>query len=255
VGTGQWRGAASLEALTRDTLHLYLTPRVTPNPQRKAGLLGLETMAPKATGTIPYRHDVAQVLDSAFVFGQDKPFGDSLVITSPHNLVFESAPLARAVELSGAVLPRLFMSLNVPDADFSVVVSEVAPDGKVRMLGRSLQRARYRHGGEKPQLVKPGQIERYDFAGTYLYLKKLTAGTRLRLTFEVSNTPGYERNYGFGGVVAQERATGPRLIEATLHTGAAYPSRVDLPVSAPMARVAPAAKAKPKTKAGRRGRH
>lgn len=253
VGTGQWRGAASLEALTRDTLHLYLTPRSTPNPRRKAGLLGLETTAPKAAGTIPYRHDVAQVLDSAFLFGQDKPFGDSLVITSAYNLVFESAPLAQAVEMSGALIPRLFMSLNVPDADFFVTVSEVAPDGKVQLLGRSLQRARYRRGGEKPQLVTPGQVERYDFAGTYLYVKKLAAGTRLRLTFEVSNTPGYERNYGFGGVVARERATGPRLIEATLQTGGKAASRVDLPVSAPLARATATPAPKPRAKAGRHG--
>lgn len=252
TGTGQWRGAPTLAALTRDTVHLYLTPRVVPSKHRKAGLLAMQAQALPKPATIAYRHDVAQVLDSSFVFGQEQPFGDSLYLTSPHNLVFESEPLSQAVELSGAVLPRLYLSLNVPDADFRVTVIELTADGRNLPLAGSCLRARYRHGGDQPALVKPGTVERFDFKDNYLYVKRLPAGSRLRLVFEVQNTPNYERNYGFGGVVAHERATGPRLIEATLYTGG-YRSRLDLPVGAPVARATTVPAAKAKSKAGRRG--
>jgi uncharacterized protein len=230
VGTGQWRGATSLAAMTHDTVHLYLTSRLMPNPRRKAGVLALSNTK-SAAAAIPYRHDVAKVLDSAFVFAQEKPFGDSLYFTSPHNLVFESEPLAKALVLSGAVLPRLYLSLNVPDADFRVTVIEVLPDGRNIPLATSCLRARYRHGNQQGKLMKPNRVERFDFKDNYLNVRRLAAGTRLRFVFEVQNTPSYERNYGFGGTVAKERATGPRLIEAQLQTGAKYPSRVDLPVT------------------------
>ncbi len=231
TGTGQWRGAPALESLTRDTVHLYLTPTVRTSPRRKAGALTLDRAPPKPAAVVPYRHDIAQILDSAFVFGEEKPFGDSLLMSSPHNLVFESAPLPKALTLSGAVLPRLYMSLNVPDADFRVSAYEILPDGRSLPLAVSCLRARYRRDNQTGTLVKPGQVERYDFRGNYLYVKRLAAGVRVRFVFEVQNTPNYERNYGFGGVVARERATGPRLIEAQLQTGARYPSRVDLPVT------------------------
>ena len=229
TNAGRWRGASSLQALTKDTLRLYLTPQKQPNPKR-AGLLAMQTSVPKKTQSISYTHDVAQVLDSAFVFATPRPYDDSLYMTSAHNLVFESGPLPRAVTVSGALLPRLFLSLNVPDADFRVTVYEQTADGRSMQLATSGLRTRYRRSATNPTLMKPGKIERLDFNNNFLYVKKLDAGSRLRLVLEVQNTPMYERNFGFGGVVAQERATGPRPIETTVYTGRKYPSRVDVPV-------------------------
>jgi putative CocE/NonD family hydrolase len=230
TGRNRWRAAPTLLAITHDTLRLYLTPQLARADRRRpAGLLTLSPTLPAAQPPLLYRHDMAQVLDSAFLFAQPSLLSDSLYVSSPYNLVFESAPLTKDVMLTGALLPRLFMSLNVPDADFQVSVYEQTAGGRSYSLAESGLRARYRHGGV-PRLVKPGEVSRYDFTDNFLFIKRLPAGSRLRFVLEVLNSPFAERNYGFGGVVAQERATGPRIIEARLHTGGKYPSRVDVPI-------------------------
>ncbi len=233
TATGQWRGAPSLPALTTDTLHLYLTPTVQAARNRPDGFRGLAAAPPAKAAELVYKHDIAQTIDSTFLFASTQPFSDSITRVSPYNLVFESAPLPKAVLLSGRIVPRIFASLNVPDADFRVSIYEQTADGRALPLGTSCLRARYRLGGEKPKLLKKGRVERFDFTDNYVYVKKLAAGSRLRFVFEVQNRPDYERNYGFGGVVARERAPEkPRIIETTLQMSRKYPSRVDIPVAA-----------------------
>lgn len=227
VGTGQWRSTPSLEAATQDTLRLYLSPNSVANPKRSS-LYSLGRKPETADRPIVYKHDIAAALDSAWLASYGKPFDDTRYMTSPHNLVFETPPLEKELLVTDKIIPRLRMSLNVPDADFMVRMYEITPDGKSHPLGYSAARARYRHGGDKPQLMIPGQPAEIAFTEMYIYIRKLSRGSRLRLTFESINTPEYEKNYGFGGVVSQETATGPRLIEVTLHTGPGG-SRIDIP--------------------------
>lgn len=227
VGTGQWRGTPSFEAATQDTLRLYLSATNVPNAKR-SNLQSLSRTPEAADRPILYQHDIAAALDSAWLFEQGKPFDDTRYLTSPHNLVFETAPLEKELLVTNKIVPRLRMSLNVPDADFMVRLYEMTPDGKSHPLGYSAARARYRHGGDKPQLMTPGQPDDLAFGDMYIYVRKLSRGSRLRMTFESINTPEYEKNYGLGGVVSGETATGPRRIEATLHTGPGG-SRIEIP--------------------------
>ncbi len=227
VGTGQWRGTPSLQAATQDTLRLYLSPNAMPNKKR-ANLQSLSRVPESTDRPIIYKHDIASTLDSAWLFSYAKPFDDTRYMTSPHNLVFETAPLEKDLLVTNKIIPRIQLSLNVPDADFMVRLYEITPDGKNHNLGYSAARARYRHGGDKPQLMIPGQPDNIVFEATYIYIRKLSRGSRLRLTFENINTPEYEKNYGFGGVVSRETTTGPRIIEATLHTGPGG-SRIEIP--------------------------
>ncbi len=191
----------------------------------------LNTQQPAGQQVISYKHDVASVLDSTFLFASAKGFDDSLYLAAPHNIVFETPAFSKDIMITGKMLPRLYMSLNVPDADFSIHIHEVSADGKSTELCASNVRARYRHSDENPQLVKPGIIDRYDFTGNFLYIKKISKGSKLRLTFEVVNDPNYEKNYGFGGVVSQESTKQPRIIEATIQLSKKYPSRIDIPYS------------------------
>jgi uncharacterized protein len=74
--------------------------------------------------------------------------------------------------------------------------------------------------------MTPGQPEEIAIDNMYIYVRKLSRGSRLRMTFESINTPEYEKNYGFGGVVSQESTQSPRLIEATLYPDG---SRIEIP--------------------------
>lgn len=227
VGTGQWRSAASFRDATQDTLRLYLSATNVPNAKRNS-LQSLGRKPEPMDRPIVYKHDIASVLDSTWLFSYDNPFDDTRYMTSPHNLVFETAPLEKDLLVTNKIIPRLRMSLNVPDADFIVRMYEITPDGKSHSLGYSAARTRYRHSDDRPQLMTPGQPDDIAFNAMYIYIRKLSRGSRLRLTFESINELGYEKNYGLGGVVSQETATGPRIIEATLHTGP-NGSRIEIP--------------------------
>jgi putative CocE/NonD family hydrolase len=238
TGTGKWKAAPSLSAATEDTLSLYLSPVGLKNSKRK-DLLLLDNALSKSSEEINYSHDIASALDSAVLYNllntttsytsydADKvPY-----LKAPHNLVFESKPLENDIIITDKIIPRLYISMNVPDGDFGVYLYEITPDGKSNHLCFSHVRSRYRNGGSNPQLMKPGQIELFSFNDNFIYIKKVSKGSKLRMTFESVNSPEHEKNFGFGGVVSQESTKKPRIIKATIHTGKNYPSRIDIPFS------------------------
>ena len=229
TGTGQWASASSLQDATQDTLQLYLSPKIIRNPRRKT----LYSLSPQTSDNkrIKYTHDIAQTLDSAYLYSNDRRGDDSIYMTSPYHLIFESEPLTRDIIITNKIVPHLYLSLNVPDADFNVTIIEVGPDGKSHTLASSNIRARYRNGGDQPELVTPGKIEMYNFDYTFLYVKKLKKGSKVRITFGSINSPWFEKNFGFGGIVSNEQTTKKRIIEATLHTGPKYPSHIEIPFS------------------------
>lgn len=235
TGTGKWKSAPSFKKMTEDTLNLYLSPQLVTTAKRSA-LYQLDAQKPASARTLTYSHDIALVKDSALLFAGAKPSDDSLYLTSSYNLVFESKPLEKDIIVTDKITAQLYLSLNVPDADFIVNVYEVDAAGKSQALigsffQGSVLRSRYRNGGEKAELMKPGEIALHNFEKVFLYVKKIPKGHKLRFTFESLNTPMNEKNYGFGGVVSQETTDKSRVIKATIHMGPKYPSRILVPYS------------------------
>jgi len=229
--TGSWQSASSFNTITHDTVSLYLSP-ANMNSSKRNQLYSLAKQKGIKDEPIRYQHDIAMILDSAFVFATPRPFDDSIYMTSPYNLVFESNPLEKDITVTGRITANLYLSLNVLDADFMVNIYELDSAGKSYNIANTLLRSRYRNGGEKASLLKPGQIALHNFNDVFLYIKKIKKGNRLRFVFESVNSPNYEKNYGFGGVVSKETTDKPRIIEATIHTGSKYPSRIVIPVEA-----------------------
>jgi uncharacterized protein len=98
-------------------------------------------------------------------------------------------------------------------------------------LGTSAIRCRYRFGGDQPKLMPLNSIEKLAFNNAYIYLKKIGKGSRVRVEFGSSNSPSLEKNYGFGGIVAQESTQAPRFIEASIITDKDHPSSIRIPVT------------------------
>ena len=74
-------------------------------------------------------------------------------------LVYTSEPFAEATELSGPIVPTLYVSSDARDTDFTVKVLDVAPDGRAYNLDESIQRMRYRDGYDKPLVwMEKGQV-------------------------------------------------------------------------------------------------
>jgi putative CocE/NonD family hydrolase len=144
--------------------------------------------------------------------------------------VYHSEPFAEAAEVSGQVKLSLWMSLDVPDTDFQASLYEIQPNGTSVLLTADYLRARFRDSPQTESPVPAGQAVRYDFTGFTWFSRRISKGSRLRLVIASPNTPGLEKNYNSGGVVADETAKDARTAHVTLLHDAAHPSALEIPV-------------------------
>jgi uncharacterized protein len=143
-------------------------------------------------------------------------------------LVFTSEPFKEATEVSGPIVPTLYVSSDARDTDFTVKVLDVYPDGRAYNLDESIQRMRYRDGYDKPLAwMQPGQV--YKVA-----LQPLTtsndfeAGHRLRIEVSSSNFPRFDRNLNTGGNNYDESKG--VVAHNVVHHSKQYPSQVSITV-------------------------
>jgi putative CocE/NonD family hydrolase len=143
-------------------------------------------------------------------------------------LVYTSEPFKEGIEVSGPIVPTLYVSSDVRDTDFTVKVIDVYPDGRAYNLDESIQRMRYRDGYDKPPAwMEPGKV--YKVA-----LQPLTtsnyfeAGHRLRIEVSSSNFPRFDRNLNTGGNNYDE-ASGV-VAHNVVHHSKQYPSHITITV-------------------------
>jgi predicted acyl esterase len=91
-------------------------------------------------------------------------------------------------------------------------------------------RARYRESTTKENLVKPGEINRYEFNSFQFFSRRVAKGSRLRLILSCPNTIQLEKNYNSGKVVAEESGNDARTAHVTLYHDTSHPSSLEIPV-------------------------
>jgi hypothetical protein len=143
-------------------------------------------------------------------------------------LVYTSDPFAGGMELSGSIVPTLYVSSDAKDTDFTVKVLDVYPDGRAYNLDESIQRMRYRDGYDKPLAwMEKGKVEK-------VTLQPLTTsnyfapGHRLRIEVSSSNFPRFDRNLNTGGNNYDEWAA--VVATNSVHHSKEYPSSVTITV-------------------------
>ena len=136
----------------------------------------------------------------------------------------------------GQVRLGLWLSMDVPDTDFSATRYEMTADGKAIYLTRQLQRARYRESLERERLMTPGAVTAFILDDFDFFSRRIAAGSRIRLVVGAINSLQYEKNYNTGGVVALESGKQARTARVNLHHDERYPSAQDLPLAAPSRR-------------------
>jgi predicted acyl esterase len=124
-----------------------------------------------------------------------------------------------------------WISIDVPDTDFQVTLSEILPDGTSILLSQALLRARYRESLSAANPVKPGEITRYDFNGFTFFSRRISKGSRLRLVLSCPNSINLQKNYNSGGVIADETAKDARTAHVKVYHDAQYPSTLELPIA------------------------
>lgn len=142
-------------------------------------------------------------------------------------LVYDTEPLAEPMEVTGFVRATLYVSSDARDTDFTVKLVDVHPDGTAYNVDDTILRARYRDGYDKQVFMQPGQV--YELNPTPMSTSyRFEAGHRIRVEVSSSKFPQYMRNLNTGGNNYDE--TEGVVAHNTVHHGAQYPSRIELPV-------------------------
>jgi predicted acyl esterase len=142
-------------------------------------------------------------------------------------LVYTSEPFKDGLEISGPMVPTLYVSSDAKDTDFTVKVLDVYPDGRAYNLDESIQRLRYRDGYDKKVWMEKGQVYK-------VTLQPLTTsnyfapGHRLRVEVSSSNFPRFDRNLNTGGNNFDE-ASGV-VARNSVHHSTQYPSSITVSV-------------------------
>ncbi len=149
-------------------------------------------------------------------------------------LVFQTQPLAQAVEVVGPVSVELWISSSAPDTDFTVKLidvhppSEDYPDGFAMNLTHGILRARYRDGFEQERMMTPGEVYKITIQA-FPTANLFAAGHRIRLDVASSNFPHFDVNPNSGEPEGFGRT--PQAARNRVYVDATRPSRLLLPVT------------------------
>ncbi|HVT16774.1 MAG TPA: CocE/NonD family hydrolase [Thermoanaerobaculia bacterium] len=231
-GAESWKYADDFAAVAAERRTLYLTSRGgEANDVFHSGSLAAE---PRPAPPDHYVYDPRDLRPGELE--QEREIKNYLTDQSAalglagDGVVYQSGPFAEPTEVSGAVKASIWMSLDVPDTDFTLTLYEILADGtSVALAGQQL-RARYRDSLAREKLVPAGAIERYDFKGFTWFSRRIAKGSRLRLLLGTPNSIFSEKNYNSGKPVATESGADAHIAHITIYHDAAHPSTLELPI-------------------------
>jgi putative CocE/NonD family hydrolase len=235
AGAGKWQFADSLEAIPSKPERLYLTFSGTVNDAFHSG--NLSRTKPGKAAPAEYVYDPLKLnetpgaedlqLEEVKEFLTDQRLALEM---GGNGLVYHSEPFAAATEITGCLKLLAWIALDVPDTDFAVSVYEIKKDGTSIALAEDRMRARYRKSLRRAQLIKPGEVNLYEFRSFPFFSRQLEKGSRVRLVFYSPNSRDWEKNYNSGGEIAAETSKDARTAHVRLYQDAEHASYLELPM-------------------------
>jgi uncharacterized protein len=142
-------------------------------------------------------------------------------------LLFTTAALEKAVEVTGRVKARLFVASDCKDTDFTVKLTDVYPDGRSMLVCDGILQMRRRGGLDKEEFMEAGQVYEVsvDLWSTSIVFN---AGHRIRVAVSSSNCPRFAANPNTGAKFRADKAT--RVAKNTVYLGKGQASCLVLPV-------------------------
>lgn len=196
MGANIWRHAPSLEAMSNETLKLYLTTtssgehhhRLTEQrPGNAAALKQVVDLADRTTSHNDYYPNPIMSEEARFP-----------------GLSFITKPFEEPVSVNGMISGSLKVTINKRDFDFGVVLYEVMPDGTLFHLSYFLGRASFAEDMSVRRLLTPGRMETISFDRSMLVSRQLQQGSRLLVVLDVNKNPYHQINHGTGRDVSDE---------------------------------------------------
>lgn len=231
---GEWRYADTLEASFAGSRTFYLdSQNGDANGAFRSGTL---TEAAPKTGADQYTYDPLDthrgegegVEDTSKTQLLDQGYALSI---AGDGLVYHTAALENETPLIGCPEVTLWLAVDVPDTDVAVDLYEVQRDGTSIALWNDVRRLRYRDSLREEKLVTPGEAVKCSFAPGLFVARRIGKGSRLRLVVSSPNSPGFEKNYNSGGVVANETAKEARTAHVRVLHDAEHASTLKLPMA------------------------
>ena len=229
MGDNTWRQEKEWPPARAVPTDYYLRAGAVSRPVHSLNDGGLATVMPGSDEkSASFRYDPRKPLPTIggdTRFGEEGPRDQSEV--EKGSLTYTSDPLVREVEVTGYPEVTLHVSSNAPDTDFVVILADVSPDGKSRILSRNLLRAKYYKTFEKAELLNPGQTYelKIEMSPTSHVFKN---GHRIRLSVSSSSFPAWIPNPNTG---KDFKDGGPaRVAINTVYQDSQRNSRITLPV-------------------------
>ena len=196
MGANEWRGAASIEAMSNNHLRLYLSNAESGN------VYSLTREKPDRMDFLSQEVDFSDRETSNNDYYPDPIIRERMDMSNGFNFISE--PFEESVLVNGSFIGELKVSINKKDFDYGVTLYEVMPDGSYFHLSYIIARASYADDITTRKLLEPNEIETIPFSNTHLVSKKLSKGSRLLVYINVNKNPFSELNYGTGKVVSEE---------------------------------------------------
>ncbi|MBV8086331.1 MAG: CocE/NonD family hydrolase, partial [Chloroflexi bacterium] len=191
----------------------------------------LSTSQPAASGSDTFEYDPRNPLPSCG--GNGPGFAGrndfSAHLHRPDALVYTTAPLSSAVEVTGPVRASIYAASSGTDTDWTAKLLDVTPDGKSYHVAGGILRARYRRSRTAPAPLTPGEVERYDL-DMWATSLAFQPGHRIRLVISSSDFPVHDRNPNVFVDLTRHTEQDFVVARQTVKHGSSYPSAVHLPV-------------------------
>ena len=191
----------------------------------------LDTMPPTGAPADTFSYDPAHptpfLIDSRELETSLNEDYTNLNNTRQDALVFTSAPLTKAIEVTGQMSASLWAASDAKDTDWIVMLLDVFPDGHAERVQDGIARARFRKGWNREVLLTPGTVEQYEI-DLWFTSRVFPPGHRLRVSVSSALFPKYDRNLNTG----ENNESGKTFVVAhqrLLHD-TAHPTHVVLPV-------------------------
>jgi putative CocE/NonD family hydrolase len=199
MGENRWRGEKEwpLKRTQFSAYHLHSGGHA--NSMTGDGVLSLTPPQAKPSDEFSYDGDdpVPTVGGNNIVGATGGPEDQTKVERRSDVLVYSTAPLEQAIEVTGPVKLILWAASSARDTDFTGKLVDVHPDGKAYNLCEGIQRARYRNGLNKPSLLESGKPVRFEI-DLWVTSNLFKPGHRIRLEVSSSNFPRFDRNPNSG---------------------------------------------------------
>ncbi len=155
------------------------------------------------------------------------PYDQTKIEQRDDVLVYSSAPLTEAVEVTGPVKMVLFAETSAKDTDFTAKLVDVHPDGKAYNLCDGILRARWRSSRSQPDPIEPDKVYRYEI-DLWVTSNVFLPGHRIRVEISSSNFPRFDRNLNTGLPCGSDT----EMVSATqtIHHGGEQASHILLPI-------------------------